>query len=492
MLDLVRELAQSSEGISLELWEEYGELLTAYDEEVALQIDTAFRAHVESENCMQTQRGSVNLEETKRELCSAPLISDVPIEQQSFFSDAANHVLSPRLPREQCKQDKLLFPNADPRVHLLRRSSTSLELKPKKKPLIKSFSTSLLPMFSVSVSRDGDYDKAKTASKALTDGDHLTSTVISAENAVPRRVVFHHDSVDSLQSSIHGKSNESNSTDDSGNVSAGSTGCDSSGSPRTSSISIESQDSAHSSPLFFHHHFETKTDSCLPSFFPHQNNQPQNHSTENKPKKPPIPAKSPAVISATALLVEKNVCFSSELLKNERQEQKERLVRRNSTRVKKSSAIVPEISLARRASFGKSRIAPEISSSIIESRQNNSKKLNPDCRMQKQDSVLDPNKRRIRSRADSRPSIIPGCARDAKPTSQFTLKNIPMFPEKTIYDGILNFHTKQSGKIMKSSKGDIVEVSIGAEESNSNKGMRLGNSSGSIERLAKDANGTLV
>lgn len=410
MLDLVRELAQSPDGISPHLWDEYGELLTTYDNEIAFQLTSTTSQNVENENSKQPQRYATDLDKANLELVSAPAHDVSVIEQQPPSENAVDHASLPWLQFQQCKHEKLQSQNIYHHPKILRRSSTATDLKPKKKPLNKSLSTSLLPMFPVCVSRNNSYEELKKLDGTVFDENYdATSTIISTENAIPKQVIFHHDSVDSLHGSVQGKSNESNSTDDSGNVSAGSTSCDLTGSPRTSSISIESQDSAHSSPLFFHEQTENKKDHFERQFPSQLKPQTQNSLQPNNFKKPPIPVKSQAVKSAAALIGRKSSGVPSLNSENDLQG-KNKLIRRNSSYFNHSPIVVsPQVPFARRASsFGKCGVKPGSFSVLTPNTNLNEKQAHKSYQSRKQKPINESlSKKQNRCRINSTPSCLP-------------------------------------------------------------------------------------
>ena len=377
LLALVRDLAQSDEGISPDLWDEYGDLLQAYDAEVALQLylmacaesDVAKRMLSQNEDGAQPQSFLTDLSN---------------VESSPASTDALQHALSPWLWCEHCKEELERaqkyggFENAElASPHWLSHSEVPLNFSslplPSPSVLVDSRSTrasSLLPMPPVPDCNDSDYDDLPDKKNRVEDIS-ATSTIISTEDSIPRGVVLRHyptrllqghqdsavsrstPAVDSLSST---SVNSSSNTDDSGNASAGSTAsfasdttdlgsrnssCDG-GSPKPSLVGFE--DPAQSSPYFA----RSKNTSKNKFLFPHSNGfkQPSklDHSKNRsyKPSKPAVPTKP---IGLKPLVSDPNFW-----------ETPKQLTRSNSGRSKRSFRAAPEIFSRRATSFGKGAI----------------------------------------------------------------------------------------------------------------------------------------
>ena len=378
LLNLVRELAMSAEGISTDLWEEYGELLIAYDAEISLLYYLEAYAEKDNAKQKQTQRNAVDLDAQGRIMCNDDLVID-PI---SDLTDTSHQVVSPLKRHEHCKHD-LQQSQKDHEVeslsHWLNHSTNSTQVNQRttKSPSRRSESCSspLLPMPPIPDYNDSDYEEVLLMETKVDVRKDTTSTIISTEDVVPRGIVFRHNSASvddlSMPTSAHLKHlftsprNSSSTVEDSGNASGSSTSnsdCASTdvgsrnGSPRPPSVSIESQDSD-SSPLFLRDRMKRSNSHTLftfPSglssvsdtkecFDKKLTSTKLNHTTP----KPPIPPKSPAVKQVAIIAADRG--------------QQKKLIRRNSSMVKRISPVMAQDEFCRRStSFGKSGIKPPL------------------------------------------------------------------------------------------------------------------------------------
>ncbi|XP_076804961.1 uncharacterized protein LOC143448912 [Clavelina lepadiformis] len=389
LLTLVRDLAQSEEGIPSELWEEYGDLLVAYDNELAL------KHHLAASTNPDIATGSMSCGETNSSIVveSKPDISLMnelnEIDPNSPTTSALHHALSPWLWCDHCKHEleqqqrghmlHIDTPPMSPHWHSaipptfsdLPLPSPAVVREPPASPTRPGSSmTTLLPMPPIPDCNDSDYEDLPDMTK--TNESNTTSTMISTEDAVP--VVLRHPSG---RSQVHAssnphqvkdylsvqRSNSASTTDDSGNASAASTSsfastnsdsastdmgsrngsCDG-GSPRPPSFNIESQDSAKFSPFFVRD--SAKRSSWKPKFvFPPQDLKPfsktsaksptktnQPKSRPNFPIKPSVPIKPGTIASAPASPADLKRQTPPILADNDRLAQQQKLFRRNSGR----------------------------------------------------------------------------------------------------------------------------------------------------------------
>ena len=381
----MRDLAQSDEGISPDLWEEYGDLLEAYDAEVALQQyliacaekDIAKRVLAQSEN---------GADDDHKQMGISP---DAVNGDPDLPSDVLHHALSPWLWCEHCKQELEQaqhlggFDNSDSSTsipHWLSHSKvppnfSSLPL-PSPSVIVDSRSNGrvpgLLPMLPVPDRNDSDCDEIPEK-MVHEDAMGATSTIISTEDSVPRGIVFRHfptrrqghqnsptpisaPMVDALSST---SGNSSSNTDDSGNASAGSTAsfassisdsiditsrnssCDGD-SPRPPSIGTESQDSAQSSPFFSRSRNTNKNKFLFSNRSKQFSKIEQSKSRNIDSNKLSVPAK-PKLVNESA----EDFKLS---------DQPKRLTRSNSGRSKRTNKLISEPFNRRATSFGKGAI----------------------------------------------------------------------------------------------------------------------------------------
>ena len=386
LLSLVRELAQSDEGISPDLWEEYGELLEAYDNEVALQQYLVSCAKNDAAQNVLAQNEAEVRDGTRR---LGFLADTLPSDSSSVPVDALQHALSPWLWCDHCKQEleraqkhdglqskDLTLPHwlnhldVSPNLSSLPLPSPSVIMDPGSTRV-----SALLPMLPMPNGNDSDcddlHDKADHEEEIS-----ATSTIISTENSIPRGIVFRHypsrlmeghqnssiprsaPTVDSLSSS---SGNSSSNADDSGNASAGSTAsfasdtidlgsrnssCDS-GSPKPP-ISTENQVSTRSSPFFFHPRNGGKNKFTFHSNGTRQFSKTDQSQTWNKKLSKPVVPTKPVGLKPPP-------CDSTHV------DPPKRLTRSNSGRSKRSARATPDIFNKRATSFGKGAIkAPSL------------------------------------------------------------------------------------------------------------------------------------
>nr|CAB3262090.1 uncharacterized protein LOC100177998 [Phallusia mammillata] len=382
LLAMVRNLAESPDGISPELWEEYGDLLTAYDAEVSLQRYLAACADNKDETSASQS------EDAAADGTDEPLSSPT--------TSALHHALSPWLWCEHCKieleqqQRGHAFDGQTPPVspHWISHSGMPLNLSELPLPSPTAVTSPpraiapLLPMPPINVCNDSDYEDLSNDNK----GDAATSTIISTENAIPRGMVLRHSGrhqKDKQQIAAQlnylavNRNNSANHTDDSGNASATSSlassnsdggsidmgsrnsSCDG-GSPCPGA---ESQDSGSSSPFFIH----GKRSGWMSKFpFPPKHNEDgrgnsrsplrytQHRSSSNGPMKPVVPPKP----NATHSNEQKRLPRPSKD-DMDRLQQQQKLIRRNSGGRRRNPAPTNDDKQAfgrRASSFGKAGV----------------------------------------------------------------------------------------------------------------------------------------
>lgn len=291
LISLVRELAESPEGISPDLWEEYGGLLVAYDEEVALQRQLTAVSELQGPSLEDDNIGGTG--------CSIPDLDSI----SQFFecnendplsptASALHHALSPWLWCEHCKmeleQQQHEYSRSGPPgslqwinqgtaplclSELPLPSPTSVRTPPSPSLAARSLAP-LLPMPPIPDCNDSDYEELTDVIK---NDKNATSAIISTKDAVPRGMLLRHsvphhsDQLSQVAMATRlnyfPRSGSAGNPDDSGNASATSSlastnsdggsidmgsrngSCDG-GSPRsTPCLSTESQDSGLSSPF---------------------------------------------------------------------------------------------------------------------------------------------------------------------------------------------------------------------------------------------------
>ena len=376
MLDMVRELAQSPEGISADLWDEFGELLIAYDAEMALQQYLTCCANIDNASAAQEQR-----EAFTRENSEAP----PSLSEEDAADKQLRHSMSQKVRTELREHDSKPMPtetNADRRHFIFPSPLLTTPAACHSRCRSSSLTTSpLLPMLPVPTFNDSDHEEIP--SKSVTAMNSVAPTIISTENAVP--IVLRHNkscpaNLQSLTNRVQEKNRfpsrrDSLSTiEDSGNTSGGSTNSDCAstdggshngscdGESRPSSGIIENQDSAYSSPLFLRDNVK-QGESQLRFTYPPKP-KPITKS-EKLPKlseitprkdiyaKPPVPLKSPTVKNASAVLAAEN---KRRLLILHNENRPKKLTRRNSAQPERSTG--QEQCFRRISSFGKSGISP--------------------------------------------------------------------------------------------------------------------------------------
>ena len=363
----------------------------AYDAEMALQRYFAACADHDEANYAPTHDAAVKLENTTRQLTAS---DEVVIDPSSPSANTLYHTSSPSAWVEQQKHH-LKQPQSSRTIPVIlqtkRRSQSQSSILnsslPSTNPPVSysrnrssSLTTSLLPMPPVPDYNDSDHDE-KTQKK--NESSSVSHTMISTEDVIPVVVLRHNTSCPanllSLGTSVPSSNRffstrDSLSTiDDSGNASGGSTNsdyastdgsrndsCD--GDSRPSSVTIDSQDSAYSSPLFLRDHFR-QGDNHLQFTYPPQLKSQKEKLSKNSPNilgknispKPPVPIKSPAVKHASALAAEnkkqpvtlrKEYCLKKQARRNS--EHSERV----------PSALVQDQFFRRISSFGKSSVSP--------------------------------------------------------------------------------------------------------------------------------------
>nr|XP_009862277.1 uncharacterized protein LOC100177998 [Ciona intestinalis] len=420
LLNLVRELAASPEGISPELWEEYGELLTAYDNEISLQRYLAACAQADPNSPAFAPENGVHTPQENDPLSPA--------------TSALHHALSPWLWCEHCKmelqqqQNGLQTPPISPHwfshgdvpanfseLPLPSPAPVPAAAAPLPSPSRSTASvTALLPMPPIPDYRsDCEYEELSDAA----DNNNATSTIISTEDAIPRGIILRHPATrrPSPQTRVIEapftaelkdylsvtRNNNANNTDDSGNASAGSTSsfassdstdmgsrnssCDG-GSPRPlPSVGTESQDSATSSPAFFSRG-NVKRGSCRNRFvFPPQlkvtqddhlkassRMSPRSPSRANVPKNRPSFASKPALALIPGTIASAPVSpadlriISMNKDEQDRLAQQQKLIRRNSGQRRKPNPVLLEKQQneqfgKRGGSFGKGALPSHLS-----------------------------------------------------------------------------------------------------------------------------------
>ena len=378
MLDMVRELAQSPEGISADLWDEFGELLMAFDAEMALKRYLAGTADCDNANSMQVEK-AINREITQPQTVFS---NEGVIDPTSPADNRLHHDLSPKTWTEQQNHD-LKHSQSDNRISSKSNHPHFTDSSPLPKNRSRgrpsSLTSPLLPMPPVPDFNESDNEEI--LSKVSCKRNPVSPTMISTEEAVPVVVLRHNTSCPanllSLANSMQERkrfssSRDSTSTiDDSGNASGGSTNsvcastdsgsrngsCD--GGSRPSSAIIESQDSAYSSPLFLRDNLKPNDNQLRFTYPPHLSPSTDKeklpklgHSQKRTAPKPPVPVKSPAVkLVSTALAAENKrrslILYSENCQKN--------LIRRNSAQTLSSTK--QDQFFRRVSSFGKSGIS---------------------------------------------------------------------------------------------------------------------------------------
>ena len=383
LLSLVRELAQSKEGISPDLWEEYGDLLAAYDEEVSLQQYLAVCAESDLAKYSMSSHDGVAFDQHSPD-----------VDPMSPTTNALHHALSPWLWCTHCKQelekaqmngDTAPTDSLSASSHWLSHSAfpdsfsdlplpspSSFVLDSKLQSVDQQRIPSLLPMPPVPACNDSDYEEIAEKRSGHDSAVSATSTIITTEDVIPRGIVLRlHPSqnLDHRSSPITRPGNTldllssrncSSNPEDSGNASAGSTAsftsansditdvgsrnssCDG-GSPRPSSVCAESQDSAHSSPFFTRGTLKRSSEKHK-FIFPQFKRSSKTETTKNNNAllKPPLPPKSGSRVLA-----------SPPGAKKSGQEVLGKLVRSNSGRTKRITRGPQDLMCRRATSFGK-------------------------------------------------------------------------------------------------------------------------------------------